>query len=79
MSYRIILAKYGQKTFGHYLALDVHDDHRIGPVTDHKVLRVPGHKNDIVDRDVCPLRDIWSFDSVCAVCRLRVPDLRKGQ
>lgn len=36
-----------------HLALHVHDDHRVGAVAHHKVLRVFGQQDDVVDRDVC--------------------------
>lgn len=35
------------------LALHVHDDHRVRAVAHHKVLRVLGQQEDVVDRDVC--------------------------
>ena len=35
-----------------YLALHVHDDHGVGAVAHHKVFRVLGQKDDVVDGDV---------------------------
>lgn len=34
------------------LALHVHDDHRVRAVAHHKVLRILGQQEDVVDRDV---------------------------
>lgn len=34
------------------LALHVHDDHRVGAVAHHKVFRVLGQQEDVVDGDV---------------------------
>lgn len=59
-----------------YLALDVHDDHSAGPVTHHKVLRVLGYQNHVVNRNVRSFWNIRSFDGNGAFCRVYVPDLR---
>lgn len=64
---------------GSYLSLDVHDNHCAGPVTHHKVLRVLGHQNNIVNGDVRTFGNVRRFDGDGAFCRVHVPDLSKTE
>lgn len=57
------------------LALHVHDDHRVGAVAHHEVLRVLGQQQDVVDRDVGAGRRAQRFESVGALGGLHVPNL----
>lgn len=58
-----------------HLALHVHDDHRVGAVAHHKVLRVFGQQDDVVDRDVGAGRRSQGFEGVAALGGLHVPHL----
>lgn len=58
-----------------HLALHVHDDHRVGAVTHHKVLGVLGQQDDVVDRDVGAGRRAQRLEGVAALGGLHVPHL----
>lgn len=58
-----------------HLTVHVHDDHCVGVVTDHKLLRVCWVRNHIVDRDFWVQR----FKSVDAVTGLCIPNLKHTQ
>lgn len=61
-----------------HLPLHVHDDHRVGAVAHHKVLRVLGQLHDVVDRDVGAGRRAQRFEGVGALGGLHVPHLETG-
>lgn len=60
------------------LALHVHDDHRVGAVAHHKVFRVLGQQEDVVDGDVGASRGAQRFEGVGALGGLHVPHLVPG-
>lgn len=58
-----------------HLSMQAHDDHRVGLVTNQKLLGVLGKRNHIVDRHV---RRRWrTSESVNALARFHVPDLKR--
>lgn len=58
-----------------HLALHVHDDHRVGAVAHHKVFRVFGQQDDVVDRDVGAGGRSQGLEGVAALGGLHVPHL----
>lgn len=64
-------------TFCSYLAVNVRNNHRVGSITHHKVIRSFRDEDDIVNRDVCALGNVWGFNRVCAIRCLHAPDLIK--
>lgn len=62
-----------------HLSLHVHDDHRVGAVTDHEVLRVLGQQEDVIDGDVGAGRRAQRFEGAAALSGLHVPQLVGGE
>lgn len=60
-----------------YLAMDVRNNHRVGPITHYKVIRSFRDENNIVNRDVRTLGYVWGFNCVGAIHCLHAPDLIK--
>ena len=59
-----------------YLSLHVHDDHGVGAVAHHEVLRVLGQQSHIVHGDVATGRRPQRLEGTGALGGLHVPHLR---
>lgn len=66
-----------QVKFRSHLAMNVCNNHCVGPITHHKVLRSLWDKHNIVNSDVCTLGNVRGFYCVAAIHCLHVPDLNK--
>lgn len=65
--------------FCSHLAMNVCNNHCVGPVAHYKVLRSLWDKHDIVNSDVRTHRSVRSFYCVDAIHCLHAPDLKKRQ
>lgn len=61
-----------------HLPLHVHDHYRAGAVTHHKLLRVLGQKEYVVDHDVYSSWRAWRLEGTVAFASLHIPNLRGG-
>lgn len=61
-----------------HLALHVHDDHCVGAVAHHKMLRILGQQDDVVDRDVGAGWRPQRLEGAAALGGLHVPHLLAG-
>lgn len=59
-----------------HLPLHVHDHHWAGAVAHHKLLRVLGQKEYVVDHDVYSSGRAWRLECTVAFASLHIPNLR---
>lgn len=63
--------------FCSHLAMNVRNNHRVGPIAHHEVLRSLWDKHNVVNSDVCTIRNVRGFYCVSAIHCLHAPDLKK--